>query len=174
MDKICQINHIDSMAQQQELTAKIQSKIISLIKLIIYVLKKGFINSLEQLIKHVETRNFISATKNEMTGIKPIQLRPGDHVKVKSKKEIFATLDNNHRYEGCAFMDEMIQYCDTEQIVYKRIDNFFDERMCKFFKAKGIVLLDGITCSGKLSVAGPICNRSCYLFWKEAWLEKIE
>ena len=174
MQRTCQINHIDSIAQPQNAKLKLQSKIISILQLTVHILKKGIINSIEHLIKNWESPQTQVSSRKENANIDVLHLRPGDHVKVKSKKEIFDTLDKDHRFEGCAFMDEMAQYCGTEQIVYRKINNFFDERLCKFFKAKGIVLLEGITCSGKLSIAGPVCDRSCYLFWKEAWLEKIE
>jgi hypothetical protein len=70
-------------------------------------------------------------------------------------------------------MDEMWQYCRSKQKVLKKIDYFYDERDAKMYKASNMVLLEGVNCLGKIGNLMPICDRNCYVFWKEAWLEKI-
>ena len=101
-------------------------------------------------------------------------LKPGDLVRVRSKQQILQTLDVEHRLQGCFFMDEMWQYCGTQHKVLKRVDYFFDERAAKMYKAQNVVLLDGVHCSGKQGNLMPRCDRNCYVFWKEDWLEKAE
>lgn len=101
-------------------------------------------------------------------------LKLGDVVIVRSKEEILETLNENNRLEGCSFMDEMWQYCNTRQKVFKRVEYFFDERNSKFFKARNTLLLEGLRCSGKLSKLMPRCDRSCYFFWRGEWLKKID
>ena len=119
-------------------------------------------------------KTMLFRTKNSAIATNDPYFQPGDMVRVRSKAEILPTLDGWKRYEGCRFMDEMWQYCDTQHKVLKRVEFFFDERNSRFFKASNIVLLDGVHCSGKLSKLMPKCDRSCYLFWKEDWLKKIE
>lgn len=101
-------------------------------------------------------------------------LKPGDIVRIRSKEQILQTLDKDNRLEGCYFMDEMWQYCGSQHKVLKRVDYFFDERGAKFYRASNIVLLEDLCCSGKLANFMPRCDRNCYVFWKEDWLEKIE
>jgi hypothetical protein len=52
------------------------------------------------------------------------------------------------------------------------MERFLDERDYKVKKARGIILLEGVICRGT-PVFGR-CDRCCYLFWREEWLEKIE
>lgn len=99
-------------------------------------------------------------------------LKPGDLVKVKSEKEIKKTLNRWNKLKGCGVMDGMWKYCGTEQRVLKVVKQFLDERDYLMKKCKGIVILDGIICDGT-RLLGP-CDRSCYYFWREEWLEKVD
>ena len=47
-------------------------------------------------------------------------LGEGDWVEVRSKEEIFATLDENGHLEGLPFMPQMTQYCGQRFQVFKR------------------------------------------------------
>ena len=98
-------------------------------------------------------------------------LRPRDLVRVRSRDEIQATLDRWNRLKGCTFMEEMWPYCGTIQRVYKRVEKFLDERDYLIKRCKGIVLLEGIMCEGTKNFGQ--CDRSCFYFWKEEWLEKL-
>ncbi|MGB9706866.1 MAG: hypothetical protein ACPLXP_02215 [Microgenomates group bacterium] len=98
-------------------------------------------------------------------------LKPGDIVFVKSKDEIQKTLNNWNQLKGCAFMEEMWPYCGTKQKVLKRVEKFLDERDYLIKKCNGIVILEGVMCQGTKDF-GP-CDRSCFFFWREEWLKKI-
>jgi len=98
-------------------------------------------------------------------------LQAGDLVRVRSREQIQATLDRWNRLKGCDIMEEMWQYCGTTQRVLKRVERFLDERDYRIKRCKGIVLLDGLTCEGTVDY-GP-CDRCCYYFWREEWLEKV-
>ena len=99
-------------------------------------------------------------------------LKIGDQVRVRSWQEIEATLDPFKELKGCAFLAEMKEFCGTEQKVFQVMERFLDERDYKVKRVKGIVLLEGVICRGT-PVFGR-CDRSCLLFWREEWLEKIE
>ena len=101
-----------------------------------------------------------------------VHLIPGVRVRVRSLEEIQNTLNSFKELKGCAFLEDMKQYCGTEQCVLKVMERFLDERDYQVKKAKGIVLLEGIYCQGT-PVFGR-CDRSCLSFWREEWLEKIE
>jgi hypothetical protein len=101
-----------------------------------------------------------------------IHLKAGDVVRVRSREEIQATLDPWKELRGCAFLEYMWEYCGTTQRVFKAMERFLDERDYKVKKVNGIVILEGVICPGT-PVFGR-CDRSCFLFWREEWLEKIE
>jgi hypothetical protein len=101
-----------------------------------------------------------------------VNLQPGDLVRVMSKEQIEATLDPWKALKGCGFMKEMWPYCGTTQKVHKLVTRFLDERDYRLKKTKGIVLLEGVYCQGTEKF-GP-CDRSCFFFWRQEWLEKIE
>lgn len=100
-----------------------------------------------------------------------LNLQAGDRVRVRTKEEIQATFDSWSEFKGCAFLDEMWQYCGSTQTVHKRVERFVDERDYRIKKVKGVVLLDGVTCSGTAFYGK--CDRSCLYFWREEWLERI-
>ncbi len=100
----------------------------------------------------------------------PVQT--GDWVRVRSREEIQSTLDPFKELKGCAFLEEMYQYCNTEQRVLKAMTRFLDERDYKVKKVRGVILLENVICRGTPAF-GP-CDRCCFLFWREEWLEKID
>jgi hypothetical protein len=114
-------------------------------------------------------REHIVSPKQVVSSRSPLQA--GDLVRVRSREEIQATLNRWKEYRGSGFMDDMWQYCDTVQKVLKPVERFVDERDYQVKKVKGIVLLEGLHCQGT-----PIfgrCDRNCFYFWREIWLEKI-
>jgi hypothetical protein len=107
----------------------------------------------------------------------PLGLVAGERVRVKSKPEILATLDAENRCERLSYMPVVMdRFCGREFRVRTRVDRFFDERNWRMMKLKNVVLLDEVVCEpppdADISWAG--CQRSCLLFWKEAWLERVD
>ena len=98
-------------------------------------------------------------------------LETGDWVMVRSLDEIQKTLNRFKELKGCAFLEDMKQYCGSQQRVLKVMERFLDERDYHVKKTKGIVLLEGVYCQGT-PVFGR-CDRSCLSFWREECLEKI-
>jgi len=98
-------------------------------------------------------------------------LNVGDYVRVRSWRDVEATLDPFKELKGCAFLSEMKQFCGTTQTVLQVMERFLDERDYKVKKVRGLVLLEGVLCRGT-PVFGR-CDRCCHLFWREEWLEKV-
>ncbi len=96
----------------------------------------------------------------------------GDLVRIRSKEEIESTLNHMGQLKGCTFMDVMIPYCGTLQHVLKPMDRFVDERDLRVKKCSGLVLLDGVMCQGTTQFGR--CDRSCLMFWRQEWLQKVE
>ena len=102
----------------------------------------------------------------------PIKFNPGATVLVRSKDQIRDTLNSWNELKGCSFLPEMWQYCGTVQRVLKPVRRFVDERDCQVKKVRGVYLLQGIICQG-FELYGE-CDRACFYFWREEWLEKVE
>ena len=103
--------------------------------------------------------------------VPPARLQTGDWVRVRSLEEIEATLNQWRQLKGCAFMPEMAQYCGSTQRVLKPMKRFVDERDLRVKKSNGIILLEGVMCQGTAEFGS--CDRSCFVFWREEWLKKI-
>jgi len=127
---------------------------------------KGAISSVRDVFDRVQGKQV--KQNSAMNALPRQRLNAGDLVRVRSREEIQATLDRWKSLKGCGFLDEMANYCGTTQRVLKRVEQFIDERDYRLKKAGGIVLLEGALCSG-----GGKCDRACFFFWREEWLEKL-
>jgi hypothetical protein len=108
------------------------------------------------------------ASKNSIVGL---NLLSGDLVEVRSAKEIFATLDGQDKLRGLRFTPEMEKFCGKRFKVYRRLNKIILEATGELRSIKTpTVLLEGVFCDGK---AHGGCDRSCFCFWREAWLKKI-
>ena len=98
-------------------------------------------------------------------------LTPGEWVEVKSAKEIFATLDQHGKLRGLAFNREMAKFCGKRFRVYKRLEKMILESTGELRKIRTpTVVLEGVFCDGE---AHDKCDRSCFCFWREAWLRRV-
>jgi hypothetical protein len=121
------------------------------------------------LSEHTERRDMTSPV---VVNAAVSELQAGDRVRVKSSEEIQATLNRWNQLKGTSFTEEMWPFCGTTQQVMKRVNRFLDERDYRMKKCKGMVSLAGIMCEGTIDYG--LCDRSCYFFWREEWLEKID
>lgn len=99
-------------------------------------------------------------------------LHAGELVRVRSAEEILPTLDADGAVDGLPFMPEMLAYCGRQFRVFKSA-----HKTCDTITKTGIrrmrdaVHLEGLRCDG--SDHGG-CQAGCLLFWKEAWLERVD
>ncbi len=112
-----------------------------------------------------------SEVGDQAAAVYDVVLQPGDHVRVRSRNEIAKSLNRWNCLRGCCFMEEMGSFCNTEQTVYKRVERFLDERDYHVKRCIGLVILKDVQCSGTVDFGR--CDRSCFFFWREEWLEKI-
>jgi hypothetical protein len=96
-------------------------------------------------------------------------LNPGEWVEVKSLPEILATLDAEEKMRGLEFLPGMHQFCGKRFKVLKRMVTLYQEESGQVRRLKNTVLLTDVQCDGLLMR----CDRSCYLFWREAWLRRV-
>jgi hypothetical protein len=124
-----------------------------------------------ELVGRVWPTEESSAPIVAQTAGKAVSFVAGDMVRVRSEEEIRAMLNAWNELKGCKFMEEQQQYCGTVQRILKPVERFVDERDYRVKKAKGLVLLDGLICQGTHDYGR--CDRACFYFWREEWLEKI-
>jgi hypothetical protein len=100
-----------------------------------------------------------------------LDLKPGDIVRVKSKEEIFKTLDHENRNRGLSFDVEMLRYCGREARVLDRVQKIIDERTGRMLEIRSdCIILEGVFCRADYHL---FCSRSTYHYWREIWLDKI-
>src|SRR5918911_4209671 len=102
------------------------------------------------------------------------RLYPGDIVEVKAPDEILQTLDADGTLGRLPFMPEMVEFCGKRFHVSKRVlKTCISGSIATMlgFRTNDVVLLDGLRCSG---VAHDGCQKACTIFWREAWLRKID
>jgi len=102
-------------------------------------------------------------------------LRPGSRVRVKSYREILATLDSNNKTRGLYFDAEHVPYCGKEFSVRSLVNRIIDERTGYMihFKTPSIILKDAV-CQGTFSDNRMFCPRSIYPYWRAIWLKPVE
>ena len=99
-------------------------------------------------------------------------LRVGDLVEVRSADEIMATLDERGELENLPFMPEMLKFCGqrltVDKVAHKLCDTMSGSGIHKMENA---VHLTGSRCDG---TAHGGCQTACLLYWKEAWLKRVD
>jgi hypothetical protein len=99
-------------------------------------------------------------------------LQPGELVEIKSKEEIFATLDDEDKTQGLRYDSEMLQYSGRRARVVRRIERIIDEQSGRMLRIKrNTVVLEGVICTGRYHRS---CPRAIYPYWSEAWLKRVE
>jgi len=100
-----------------------------------------------------------------------LDLQPGELVEVKSREEIFATLDQTGHNRGLRFDIEMLRYCGKRARVQRRVNRLIDERTGKMVHIKGdCIVLDGFICAADFHQN---CPRGIEEYWREIWLRRV-
>jgi hypothetical protein len=113
----------------------------------------------------VPTKPFIQSSAGSLG------LRAGDWVEVRSFDEIRATLDRDGRLDALPFMPEMLPYCGRRFQVVKTAHKTCDT--IEHYKSRYMqdaVFLTGLRCDGS---AHGGCQAACLIYWKEAWLKRV-
>ncbi|MDB4966548.1 MAG: hypothetical protein JWN44_2237 [Myxococcales bacterium] len=104
------------------------------------------------------------------TPVVSLGLQPGERVRVKSRREILATLDANGWNRGLEFSREMLPYCGRELTVLRRVERILLDQTTRMRPMKDTVILDGAVYRHLNRRAVP---RREYMFWRECWLERV-
>jgi hypothetical protein len=124
------------------------------------------------LIHGARTYPYIDSKAAEVPPSAPLNLQPGDLVEVKSKEEIFETLDERDRTRGLRFDAELLKYCGRRGKVSHRVDKIINEKTGTMIPIKSdAVIIEEFFCTGEYHRA---CPRSVYAWWRESWLRRAE
>jgi hypothetical protein len=114
-----------------------------------------------------------SLAAGQPTPVADLNLQPGELVRIKSYKEILATLDGV-KNRGMLFDAELVPYCGGVYRVRTRVTKFINEATGKMSTMKTpAVILDGVWCQSRYSNCRMFCPRSIYSWWREVWLERV-
>jgi hypothetical protein len=105
----------------------------------------------------------------------PLDLQPGEFVRVRTPEEIAATVDNTGHNRGLSFDREMLRYCGQTLRVKARVNQIIDETSGRMLHIKrDAIILEGSVCSGECSPGRWFCPREIWAYWREAWLERVD
>lgn len=160
---MCQLRYIDEMTSYSWFARFLENLRWKL---------RFFKRSVVALVDRPSTRGSRpKETPTDISGDTPIGV--GDIVRVRSETEISPLLDENKRYKGCPFSDQMYQYCGQEFKVVKQVEFFYDEVKMKLCRCKDLFILNGVVCNGKKRLYLHPCQLNCFFFWHKDFLQKV-
>lgn len=116
----------------------------------------------------------LPGTKATPVARPPLNILPGDLVRVRSREEIAETLSEKGRNRGLWFDRELLPYCGGTYRVRRRVTRILEDATGKMRELKSdCVSLEGVVCSGEHSLGKYFCPRRVYVFWRECWLERV-
>ncbi|TDD23344.1 hypothetical protein [Nonomuraea diastatica] len=114
---------------------------------------------------------FVEGRAGRVTPTEELDLKPGELVRIRSKKEILDTLNADLLNRGLGFEEEMARYCGRTARVRARVERCLDEKTGRMLSMKSpCIVLDDLVCEG---VYNANCPREFVPFWREIWLERL-
>jgi len=95
-------------------------------------------------------------------------------VRVRSKAEIMATLEDGVRNRGLSFDAEMVPFCGRTMRVLRRVERIIEEETGRMLRLrKDCIMLEGSVCTGlRTGLRRLGCPRAVHAYWREAWLQR--
>ncbi len=116
---------------------------------------------------------------HKQTPTESLGLKPGELVRVKSRKQILETLSQKASNRGLYICYEMLRCCGREAEVRQRVERIVDEVTGKMQEISNSVTLQNMKgnasiceeclCHGQLGD----CPRGEIMYWREIWLERV-
>jgi hypothetical protein len=123
------------------------------------------------LINRGRTYPYVDGRLDGRTPKEVLDLQPGELVEVKSREEIFQTLDRTGHNRGLRFDIEMLRYCGKRARVQRRVSRLISEKDGKMIHMKGdCIVLDGFICAADFHQN---CPRGTEGYWREIWLRRV-
>jgi len=109
----------------------------------------------------------------EATPAAPLDLQPGDWVRVRQPAEIAATLNAANKNRGMWFGPEQEPFCGETFRVRRRVNRIIDERNGQMLTMRTpCITLEGVVCPAYYSEHRLLCPRAITPYWRENWLER--
>ncbi|MBV9816744.1 MAG: hypothetical protein JOZ07_00175 [Solirubrobacterales bacterium] len=100
-----------------------------------------------------------------------LDLEVGEWVRIKTRDEIMATLDERNCNRGLSFDPEMTNYFGQIARVHARVNRILNEQTGTMIELKtDCVVLQDVVCRADYH---RLCTRKTYSFWREVWLERV-
>lgn len=109
----------------------------------------------------------------EKTALTKLDLKSGELIEVKSAGDIRQTLNRKGCNRGLRYDHGLNQFCGTRHCVRDRLDRIIVESTGRMIKIEGTVTLQDTTCQCHMSAVGG-CVRQDLVYWREAWLHRVE
>ena len=112
--------------------------------------------------------------EGQPTPTTPLNLQPGDLVRVKSHEEILQTVTFARHNRGMKWDAELVPYCGGTYRVLKRVTRIINEKTGEIQEMKNpCMILDSVVCESRYANCRLFCPRAIYPFWREIWLERV-
>lgn len=131
----------------------------------------GLLKLKQYLTKSIANDNY-SSKYNVPSNIEILGLQEGEWIQVRTAQEIQTTLNENNVFDGLVFLQGMWKHCGKKYQIFKRVERILDYKNSRMVKLKNIVFLKGIYCQDDPSELID-CDQTCFYYWKEAWLRRI-
>ncbi len=127
-------------------------------------------NRIQNLRSGVESP-FYTPAAGHSTPELSLNLRPGEFVRVRTKAEIEATLNDASRNRGLRFDPDMLRYCGGIYRVRDRVELTMVEATGQLVHlSRPSIILEGVTATGEFRDFNP---ENEWIFWREIWLERF-
>ena len=104
-----------------------------------------------------------------------LDLTIGELVEIKSRDEIFETVNFHNRNRGLQIDEEMTRYCGGRFRVVSRVTRIINERTGEMMHFNNpCIVLDNVNCLGEYSARRLLCPRRITAYWREIWLKRVE
>jgi hypothetical protein len=119
-------------------------------------------------------RRTVRIPVGEPTPSRPLNLQPGELVRVRSQEEILQTLNTESKNQGLYFDAEMVPFCGKTYRVLQRVSKIINEQTGKMQEMKTpCITLASVFCQSRYSKCRLLCPRSIPPYWREIWLERV-
>ena len=124
--------------------------------------------------KTLLTKSGLLRGSAEPVKLPPLNLQPGEWVRVKSPAEIAATLAQDGHARGLSFDREMLPFCGGHYRVSHRVTRLIEESSGRMLRISGdCIALERVACAGECSARRLFCPRAIRPYWRECWLERV-
>ncbi len=117
----------------------------------------------------------LKGTSRKSPTAPPLDLKPGDWVRVKPREQVKEMLTDKGLNRGLWFDREMMAFCGQVFRVRDRVNRIINEQTGEMIElSSDCIKLDGGVCSGERSTGRWFCPREIYAYWRESWLERVD